>query len=894
MKLTRSSSHILHPFYRDLRLILILLTVLLSFSSIGQNSILNRKISIEFENVTLKEALKNVEQRSGIRIAFNSNAKCMEDQIANANIVNQPLKNVLEALLNKKGLGFKLVGEIITIYSLEENKRIEEERRTYTISGTVSDANTGEALIGVNIYDLESLQGATSNAYGFYSFGLPAGKHTIVISYSGYVTHTNEMILEDNTSLKVNLEESSIELSTVEVIAEESKLETTEISSVRFTPQRVAAIPAILGEPDMQQAILSSAGVSSVGEGTTGFNVRGGKTDHNLILVDEAPLYNTAHLFGFISVINNDAVKDMKFYKAGIPARYGGRTSSVVDIRLREGNSRSFEGALSLNPLSSKIGLEIPIIKDRLNVYFSGRRSFLDLFMNLPDDSEEEGQELNFHDATIKLNFVINERNRIFLSGYSGADHFNQQYLDNGNVNKDGFGWGDRLATLRWNHIFSDKVFSNFTLITGNYQFEYATSFDDVAGQPTRGESGVKTTEGKIDVSFFMNSKFDFHLGTGVKNNIFTPLNQKSASSDHLPSPKEFGLEYFSYIDLEFNPLTPLKIRAGLRYAGLWNYGPGFIYKYDPNLPKSEITVENVERVAANKTIAHYHYPEPRVALSYQLDRKNAVKVAYDRMIQYVHLLSSSNAIVPFDSWAPSGYHLKPTISDQVTVGYVQSRERWQFSVDVFAKQMSNFVEFRENQLLLFLDQKEVSMLPAELNAHGVELTVENKSSKWEWSANYTWSRSFVKTLSPFESIQINNGRAFPSNYDRPHNLNVLVSFTPSARVRLNSKFMFQSGRPITLPEGRINNLIIYSDRNSFRLKPNHRLDVSITILPKMDSSKKIKGEWVFSILNLYGYKNTFSYLISKTGTGVDTPYALKKVSILGSIIPTFSYNMKF
>lgn len=878
----------------NLRANLILLCTLIVFISYGQNAILNRKITIEFKSVTLKEALNNVEKTSGIRIAFNSNADCMEDNVVDVTFKNQSIKKVLENLLNEKGLGFKLVGEIITIYPKKDTQQDNERVDVYTISGTILDAHTGEALIGVNIYDEETLQGTTTNTYGFYSFSLPVGRHFIAISYSGYTTFNREFDLKENLSLEVNLEEASVELSTVEVIAKEKKLESTEISSVKFTPQRIEAIPAILGEPDMQQAILSSAGVSSVGEGTTGFNVRGGKTDHNLILVDEAPLYNTAHLFGFISVINNDAVKSIKFYKAGVPARYGGRTSSVVDIRLREGNSRSFEGSLSLNPVSSKIGLEVPIIKEKLNVYFSGRRSFLDLFMNLPDNTNQEGQELSFHDATLKLNFILNKRNRIFLSGYSGADHFNQQYLDNGQVNKDGFGWGDRLATLRWNHVFSDKVFSNLTLISGNYKFEYETSFDDIAGQPTNGESGVKTTEGKVDVSFFLNSKFDFHVGAGVKNNEFTPLNQKSSSTNHLPGPKEYGLEYFSYVDFESNPLPQLKIRAGLRYAGLWNYGPGFIYKYDPNLPESEISVTEVERIAANKTIAHYHNPEPRVALSYQLDNSNAVKIAYDRMIQYVHLLSSSNAIVPFDSWAPAGYHLKPTISDQVTIGYVKAKEQWQISIDLFSKKMSNFVEFRENQLLLFLDQKEVSMLPAELNSHGVEITVDAKGRKWDWSANYTWSRSFVKTLSPWESIQINDGQAYPSNYDRPHNLNLLASFMPSQRIRLNSKFMFQSGRPITLPEGRINNLIIYSDRNSFRLKPNHRLDVSLTILSPPESTKKVKSEWVFSILNLYGYRNTFSYLISKTGSGIETPYALKKVSILGSIIPTFSYNMKF
>ncbi|MEQ9402348.1 MAG: TonB-dependent receptor [Cyclobacteriaceae bacterium] len=819
----------------------------------------------------------------------------MSETIHEEYFQDETLRNILQTILRDKELDFKVVGSVVTIFPIPD-KDLDKKAGSdnYTIKGTVADSETGEALIGVNIYDQESLEGTSTNEYGFYSLTLSGGKHIMVASYAGYSSNYKELIISENQTMDINLEEGSFELETVEIIAEESNIKMTDISTVRFTSQRVAAIPAILGEPDMQQAILSSAGVSSVGEGTTGFNVRGGKTDQNLILVDEAPLYNTAHLFGFVSVINNDAVKDMKFYKAGIPARYGGRTSSVIDIRLREGNSRKFAGALSLNPVSSKIGLEIPLVRDKLNVYFSGRRSFLDLFMGIPDDSSEEGQVINFHDATLKLNYRINSRNRIFLSGYSGADHLDQQYVSDDRGVKDGFGWGDRLATLRWNHIFSEKIFSNITLVTGNYKFDYFTDYDDGTGKPAKGTSGVKTLEGKVDFSYFVSPKLDVDVGLGAKNNIFTPLHQRSEASAHVPGPAEYGLEYFSYFDVEATPVSFLKLRAGLRYTGLWNYGPGFIYKYDPDLPPSEITVVEVERIAANQTIAHYHNPEPRLAVSYQLNHKSTFKVAFDRMVQYVHLLSSSNAIVPFDSWSPSGYHLKPTISDQYTVGYSRLHEGWSVSIEAFAKEMTDVVEFRENALLLFKDQKEVGFVPAGLKAHGVEITIDRSKEKWGWSANYTWSRSFVKTHGQWESILINEGKSFPSNYDRPHNLNVLVSFSPGKRVKLNSKFMYQSGRPITLPEGRINNLIIYSERNAFRLPPNHRLDLSMTILPKPDTNKRVRGEWVFSVLNFYGKKNTFSYFITKKGERVEDPYTLKKISILGSIIPSFSYNMKF
>jgi hypothetical protein len=877
--------------------IFILITILsISFSTFSQKAIDIEKISIQFKEVELKDALVALESKISFRIAFNSSSKGMKD-IITKNYEARTIEAILIDLLEGRDLKYKFVGKVITVYTPTNEAFFEikgiNSNGNFNISGSISDSETGEALIGANIFDKASLKGTSTNGYGFYSLEVKGGLKTLVVSYSGFDSYEWTVVIDRDMIKDVSLLPNSFELETVVITSEELQMKSSEISTIKFSQVQVASIPAILGEPDMQQAILSTAGVSSIGEGTTGFNVRGGKTDHNLILVDEAPLYNTAHLFGFISVINNEAVKDMKFYKAGIPAKYGGRTSSVIDIRLREGNNKVFAGSASLNPISSKIGLEIPIIKDKLNVYFSGRRSFLDLFMKIPDDPLEEGQVINFHDATLKINYNINRNNRVFLSGYSGEDFLDQQYESDGRSIKDGFGWGDRLATLRWNHIFSQKIFSNITLVTGNYTFDYGSSYDDSSGEPTIGNSGVKTLEGKFDLSFFLSPKLDLHVGSGVKNNIFTPLHQRSAKFSHLPDPEDYGLEYFNYVDVDINPIEKLKIRAGLRFAGIWTYGPGFILKYDTILPPSELTVVDVERVAANQTIAHYNNPEPRLAISYQLNDKHTLKAAFDRMVQYVHLLSSSNAIVPFDSWSPSNYHLRPTISDQLTIGYAYNKEKWSLSIDAFDKQMKNFLEFKENAQLLLQQNVEVTLVPAELNSFGIEFTLGRIGDKFKWSTNYTFSRSFVKTFSQWKSILINNGDSFSSNYDRPHNLNLLITLSLSDRVKLNSKFMYQSGRPITLPEGRINNLIIYSDRNSYRLPPNHRLDVSFSIQERI-SDRKIKGEWVFSILNLYANKNTYSYFISKDLDRINAPYTLKKLSILGTMIPSFSYNIKF
>lgn len=875
--------------------------LLVTLPCLSQEKLLDIETSVSFDNINIKEALLIIENETGVGFVFSNLSEIQKT--VEGDFENETIRNILIQCFDNTNLKFQEIGDKITIYSSKKEPRNDSQKFSHTLSGYVYDKETGEVLIGSTIFDLYTLKGTTTNEYGFYSLSIPKGRNTIVTSYLAYAPEEITFDLQQNikqdfylTSKSVTLEEVSV----VETIAQKN-----EISTIQMTPKKIARIPTLLGEPDLQQFLLSQPGVTSNGEGTSGFNVRGGKVDQNLILVDEASLYNTSHLFGFITVVNNSAVKDVKFYKAGIPAKFGGRSSSVVDIRLKEGNSRDFFASGSINPIASKIGLEFPIVQDKLNVFFHARRSFVDLLLPL-FQSENDQQAIGFHDATFKINYKIGQNDKLFLTGFSGHDILKSKFVySDDETENNSFVWGDQLASLRWNHTFSNKVFSNLSLITSNFNFDFESNNGSIfsgSKVPLSVRTGINGIEMKYDLSIFSSSSLFLFTGFGAKNNVFTRLHFDEERNANLAKPKDFGLEYYYYIDAKARLGEKLKIRSGLRFSGLWNYGPNFIYTYDPALPPSSDTVVDVQHIKANKTVASFNNLEPRLAVNYQLNEKNAVKLAYDRLVQYVHLMSNTVGVAPFDVWSPANNYLPPTITDQYTVGYANSTKGINISADIYYKQIKNLIEFRSNANLFLVKQKEAILVPASIDAYGIELSVDKSIGKLQGFLNYTYSRSLIETLSKWESLKINQGNAYPSNYDRPHIFNMTLSYPLSNRLTCNSKFTYQSGRPVTLPEGRVGNLFMYSARNSSRLPSYHRLDLSFILKPKKEKNKKIKGEWVFSILNVYARKNVFSYFVSRTydtfsptDENVENPsYQLRRMSILATAVPTFAYNFKF
>jgi len=886
------------------RFISFVLLSCLSFHGYAQDRLSQIPLSISLEKVSLKEVIKEIEAKSRIGFVY-SNYPELEQEIS-ISAENESLESILRRCFQGTSLAFKEIGGKITIYRKqaprEKDPKGGKGTTHFTLSGYVYDRSTGEALIGCSIYEKQTARGAISNEYGFFSLSLAQGNSRLVISYLGYEKKEISLELSRDQRMDVELIAGDFELE--EILLEAQKVTSTDQdhSASQLNPQSIARLPSFLGEPDLQKNILSLSGVTSIAAGSSGFNVRGGRVDQNLVLVDEAPLYNSSHLLGLLSVVDNNAVKDVKFYRAGIPAKYGGRASSVLDIRLKEGNSRSFSGSAVINPFFAKINLEIPLVEDRFNLVLSARQSYASL-INLFVKQEETKLIPGFRDASLKLNYRIGEKDKIYLSVYAGKDFIKAKELNNQNfiAVREAF-WGNQLANLRWNHVFSNKLFSNLSLIGSNFNFE----MKGINGNFSRTSNPVLTTaavrgqEIKYDLSYYPRSNFSVYVGLGAQNNRFSRLEEQEESDFDPPDPSDNALEYYAYIDTESSIGKALQLRAGLRYSGLWNYGPNFINLYEDGLPPSINTIIGTEIIESGKTLAHFHNPEPRVSLTYRLNEEWKLQLAYDYLLQYRHLLSNTIGVAPYDVWVPASNYLPPTKAHQFTLGAIRSWKAFRMSAELYLKQMKNLPEFRRNASLLFVGKEETALLPAELQAYGLELNLEKNQGDFQAFANYSWSRSWVRTISKWDNIQVNNGRQYPSNYDRPHNASLVLSYAISSSLSSSANFMLQSGRPLTIPEGRIGSLILYGDRNAERLPPNHRLDVSLSISPKPQANQKVKSSWVISVLNVYARRNILSYFIDQELKPPDQisetffNYRLKQLSLVPGIIPSFSYKLHF
>lgn len=783
----------------------------------------------------------------------------------------------------------------------------------YIISGTIEDIETGETLLGATIYSKTTGQGATTNEYGFFSLKLKEGEHDIAVSYVGYQEYTQQIKLSKNEKLKIQL---NIDNALDEVIItsnKNTKSQTKQVitGSINLKSKDIKQIPALLGEPDITRAILTQPGVSSVGEGASGFNIRGGNIDQNLILLDEAPIYNSSHVWGFFSIFNADAIKDVQLYKGGIPARFGGRASSVLDIRQREGNNKAFKGEGGLGLLFSRLTLEGPIKKDKLSFLVSGRRSYFDLFFPLVKSLK--GNKVYFYDLNAKLSWNINENNKLFASGYFGADVMKLKFTEeededtqNNTQNSTNetidFQWKNATTTLRWNHIFSDRLFMNLSGIYSRYN--YALSSENSGGGPTGNtasnftwKSAVENWILKPDFTFYQNA--DTKIRFGINNTLyrFTPakVTGNEAGVNTVNFGTEKGLEIAPYVSYE-KTWDKLSLNAGLRYSWFGNIGPYNVSFYNPNLPQSVSTITGTKAYKKNDIIKSYHGFEPRLALKYDLSNRKAIKLGYNRMFQYIHLISNTNAALPFDIWKPSGYHIKPLEVNQISVGYAYDTENrnYNFSVEGYYKTFKNQVEYKNGADLFLNENLETQLLSSKGYSYGIELGAHKTKGKLTGNANYTYSVTKRKTTSSFASENLNNGNYYPSNFDRPHIFNLTANYELNKKWSAGAFFTYQTGRPTTYATGKFeidgNQHFTYSDRNAYRLKNTHRLDVSFTYTPEKKENKKWSSSWVFGVYNVYNRKNAFSVYSSLRNNQLKT----FQYSVIGAPIPFITYNFKF
>ena len=769
----------------------------------------------------------------------------------------------------------------------------------FTLSGTISDNNSNETLIGVNLFIPELKTGVTTNEYGFYSITIPKGNYNIRISYMGYQTLEESIQLNQNT--KTNFKLLTNENTLKEVIITDTKTKTDirkpEMSVNKLSISAIKRMPVVLGEVDVLKSILLLPGVTNAGEGASGFNVRGGGADQNLILLDEATIFNSSHVFGFFSVFNPDAIKDLKLYKGGIPARFGGRASSVLDIYQKDGSSKEFHANGGIGLISSRLLIEGPLVKDRGSFLIGGRSSYAHLFMKLSKD--QKNNAAYFYDLNTKMSYKLNPNNNLYLSGYFGRDVFS---LANSFTNI----YGNSTLNLRWNHLFSNKLFSNLSLIYSDYY--YGLDLDFVGFQ---WDSGIKNYNIKYDFKNYISDRFKLNYGLNAIYYDFNPGIIKPSSTtsgiNFSQLDKKYAFEPALYINADQELSTKFSVSYGLRYSLFYRLGQSNLNVYANNNPVTfntnmqiyeKATPIGTQTFQKNDVLKSYSYLEPRFSLAYQFNENQSVKASYNRMVQYLQLISNTSSPTPLDVWTPSDTFIKPQIADQVALGYFKnfSNESYSLEVEAYFKKVQNRIDYIDGADLIANNALEQVILNGQMRSYGLEVMLKKSEGRLNGWVSYTLSKSQQQTpgRTAIES-GINNGQWYNSAYDKTHNLAITSSYLLNEKWSFGANFTLQSGQPITYPNGQYQYLGItvpsYGLRNENRLPAYHHLDISATLTPRKNNNRNWKGEWVFSIYNLYNRKNAAAINFRQnreTGTNEAV-----KTSIFG-MVPAVSYNFKF
>jgi len=772
-----------------------------------------------------------------------------------------------------------------------------QAQENFTLSGTIADNQSNETLIGVNVIIPEQQTGTVTNEYGFYSITLPAGTYNIQISYLGFKTISETLILDNNLTKNFKLSETAESLDEVVITdnIERLNIKKPQMSVNSLSIKTIKNMPVVLGEVDVIKSITLLPGVTNAGEGSSGFNVRGGAADQNLILLDEATIFNSSHLFGFFSVFNPDAIKDIKLYKGGIPSKYGGRISSVLDIYQKEGNSKSFHMNGGIGLISSRLLAEGPIKKDKGSFLIGGRSSYAHLFLPLFDLDNIA----YFYDVNTKLSYNINDNNNIYLSGYFGRDVF--KFSDTFENT-----FGNSVVNFRWNHLYSDKIFSNLSLIYSDYY--YGLQLDFVGFDWV---SGIKNVNLKYDFKHYISNNFKLEYGINSMYYKFNPGDIQPIDDESGINPykliDKYAFENAIYIDAEHKISDKLSVSYGARLSMFHRLGQDELNVYENDSPlifnetfgiyekANPIGTENFSKSDVIESFANL---EPRLAIAYQLNDKSSVKASYNRMSQYLHLLSNTSSPTPLDVWSPSGKYIKPQLLDQVALGYFRTFNNNAYSLEVesFYKTIDNRIDYIDGADLIANDAIEQVILNGEGRAYGLEVLFKKNEGKFTGWVAYTLSKSEQRTPGRTAiETGINNGQWYNTPYDKTHDVSITGSYELNKKWSFSSNFIFQTGQPTTYPNGQYqyNDITIpnYEARNSSRLPSYHRLDLAVNYNPNPESTKNFKGEWVFGLYNVYNRKNAASISFSEnrnTGTNEAT-----RLSIFG-IVPSFSYNFKF
>lgn len=758
-------------------------------------------------------------------------------------------------------------------------------QRNITLSGYVTDAENGERLAGVSIIETNLKTGTSTNEYGYYTMSIPAGKWTLQLTSIGYMPVINSGQSTKNTLHNFVMERNETQLGEVVIAATRSdeNVKSPAMGIVKLDVRTIKAMPSLLGEIDVVRVLQLMPGVQATSEGSTGFSVRGGGSDQNLILLDNATVYNASHLLGFFSIFNNDAVKSVTLYKGDIPAAYGGRLSSLLDVEMKEGDSGKTGVAGSIGTISSKLTVDGPLIKDRTTFLVAGRRTYADIFLPYAKEEDIRDNRLYFWDANIKLSHILNDKNRLYFTGYSGKDIFKNDYSQ--------VEFGNMTGSLRWNHIFSNRLFMNLNLITTRYNYNLGTPEDGTGSFSFLWDSRITDYHPRLDFTHYLNDNHKLRYGLSVIYHDFFPGEISGAGNTsgrtYFRLPTSTALESGLYISDEYTLSGNLTLKYGLRFAMFQNIGPGTYYEYNNDYIPVDSIIYPGGKIFNTRTAL-----EPRFAFTYLLNDLSSLKGSYSHTAQFVTLAQNSSSGTPLNIWFPATPNVEPQLCDQFALGYFRNlgNDTYEVSGEVYYKNLRKLIDFRDHAELFLNQHLEGELRRGRGYSYGIETLLRRNQGFLTGWISYTYSRSF--RVVP----DINNGNRYPSLYDKPHTVNLVTTFALSQRITASSTWTYSTGLPLTLPTGRavIGNSIIpvYSDRNSYRMEDYHRLDLSVSLHGKEKPGKKWHSELNLSVYNLYNRHNSWAINIVTDDTDPYVTYAER--TYLFAVIPALTWNIKF
>jgi len=879
--------------YRTLCTCLLLIAGCVAFA---QN--LDQKITIKAKNQPLREVIEQISKKGAILFSFNPQAIPINNKIT-VIARNTSLSKIFEMVFTANGIDYILSEkQVILKLSKQETPPIPDvpskQLRKYTISGTVRDKSTGEVIIGANVYDKASMQGTTTNAYGFYSLSLPMGEYKITNSYIGYSSVSQDINLNKNINSTIDLQLAAVEMNAVVITsdpdADGKRLNQT--GDMRFSPAVLKQIPGFAGNVDVLKSLQNVPGILTFGDGSSFYYVRGGNSDQNLLLIDEAPIYNPSHLFGFFSALAPDAIKDVVVYKGDFPANYGGRLSSVVDMRAREGNMKRIGIAGNIGPYTTDMTLEGPILKEKSSFLVSGRISNLN-WLQFPTD-DQRTYKFNFYDINAKFNVRLNDNNRLFLTAFRGNDEFNR--YNNQNTNTFGISWKNVAGTLRWNHVFNSRLFSNTTAYISRYNYYLDLSKE----LSTYWTSSISNATVKTDFSWYLNPENTIKTGFEINGHKSNP-GKMYFSNDEIPASlaQYQSTEFAIYASIEQQFGQKLFARYGLRISRWNDLGPTSVYFFDANH-----RVIDTIYVAKNTIYKSFLNFEPRISLKFAINENSSFHANYNHNVQHLQVLSNSTSpFTSLDVWAPCGPNIEPQKADQFSIGFFSKvfHREYDFSLDAYYKRLYNQVDYKDHPNMLINQLIEGELRFGDGWSYGLEALLRKNSGKFTGWISYAYSRSMKQIA------DVNNGNVFPAAYDRPHNFSITLSYATSKHWSFSSHWMYLTGAPFSSPTGfyYVNgySVPVYGEKNNDRYPDYNRLDLSVSYaLSKPE--KRFQHSLVLTVYNAYGRHNPFSINFNKisdynenivvpSNLEGDVERIITSMSVAGAI-PSLNYTFRF